>query len=108
MSAPVSLLMRKIERLERALAQCQSPASLARQNVSNLNTSAVAIQVPLSASEALNNLKDEISKSSCKNNPIISEKMAFLRSKMSGGKGSSKKPTRKNTRKSKKTRRNKH
>lgn len=102
----VSLLMRKIERLERELAQYKSPASLERQ-VSNLNTSTVAIQVPLSASEALNNLKDEISRSSCKNNPVINEKIAFLTSKISGGKRS-RKPTRKNTRKSKKTRRNKH
>jgi hypothetical protein len=103
----VSLLMRKIERLERELAQYKSPASLERQ-VSNLNTSTVAIQVPLSASEALNNLKDEISRSSCKNNPVINEKIAFLTSKISGGKRSKSKGTRKNTRKSKKTRRNKH
>ena len=98
----VSLLMRKIERLERELAQYKSPASL-ETSVSNLNTSTVAIQVPLSASEALNNLKDEISRSSCKNNPVINEKIAFLTSKISGGKRS-KKHTRKNTRKSKKTR----
>lgn len=80
----VSLLMRKIDRLEKALSQCQGPAQVTQ--VSNLNTSTVAIQVPLSASEALTNLKDEISKSSCKNNPVINEKMAFLTSKISGGK----------------------
>lgn len=106
MSAPVSLLMRKIKRLETALAQCQGPtATLARQP-SNLNRSTFAINIPADANEALDNLKSEIAKSPCRDNQAITEKLSFLTAKIAGGTRRAKRTRRTKRSKSKKTRKN--
>jgi hypothetical protein len=81
---PVSLLMRKLGRLEKTVQkQAKSLKTIAEEMPSPKGT--VAIQIPTTASEALNDLKSEISKSSCKDNRIISDRLSFLTSKMSGG-----------------------
>ena len=95
---PVSLLMRKLGRLEKTVQQqTKSLKTIAEEMPSPKGT--IAIQIPTTASEALNNLKSEISKSSCKDNRIISDRLSFLSAKMAGGTR-----RRRNKRKSKKTR----
>ena len=88
MSAPVSLLMSKIKRLEQALAQCREPTSSTALAQPNLNTSTVTVQIPADAAEALRNLKSEIARSSCSGNKSITDKLSFLSAKMAGGKRS--------------------
>jgi hypothetical protein len=95
--------MRKIERLEKALAQCQGPTATLRQP-SNLNRSTVAIQIPADANEALINLKSEIAKSPCRDNQAITEKLSFLTAKIAGGTRRTKHTRRRKHSKSKKTR----
>ena len=93
--------MRKLGRLEKTVAQqAKSLKTIANEMPSPKGT--VAIQIPTTASDALNDLKSEISKSSCKDNRIISDRLSFLTAKITGGKRS----TRRNkmSRKSKKTR----
>ena len=98
---PVSLLMRKLGRLEKTVQQqAKSLKTIAEEMPSPKGT--VAIKIPTTASEALNDLKSEISRSSCKDNRIISDRLSFLTSKMAGGKRSTRRKSK--VRKSKKTR----
>ena len=98
---PVSLLMRKLGRLEKTVAQqAKSLKTIAEDMPSPKGT--VAIQIPATAKEALENLKSEILKSSCKDNRVISDRLSFLSAKMTGGTRRSR--TRRNKRKSKNTR----
>lgn len=104
---PTHLLLRKIARLEQALSQARGVSS--SSSASGLNTSMVAIEIPETAKDALENLKAEISKSNCTNKPAILEKLSFLTQRISeaaGGRRKSKKTRKSRARKSKKTRKN--
>ena len=103
MSMPTSLLLRNIARLEGELASCRMPRPTtvnANAIPSKANTNTV-LHIPADAAEALQDLKAEIVKSSCKDNRTINEKLSFLTVKI-GGKRHTRKS--KKSKKSKKTR----
>ena len=109
MSAPVSLLLRRIKRLEYALSQCRGPISSSTPSApSALNTSMTALEIPETAQDALASVKAEVSKSNCTNKSAILDKLSFLSQRVSEAAGGRRKSTKtrksKGKRKAKKTR----